>query len=308
MSTSNLNERMGWLRTPLLAITFAGTALAALLLIAIFAHQTRLPAELQGKIAFVSSPGGGDANILLFDIGSGATRSLTNMSFAENEDPAWSPDGSRIAFSSYRDGNREIYVINADGTGLKRLTTNQVLDEFPFWSPDGEWIGFTSNNDLYIMRPDGTEQTLLIAEENGRVWGSDWSPDGKKILYQADVEGHFEIYVANADGSRRTRLTYTDRIVENGGARWSPDGKKIVFTRLKSVFEIFVMNADGSNQTFLVKGAAADWSPDGNWIVFRRQAGRNKRDDRISIIGWDGGGVIDLIKSSNYTAQPMWSP
>jgi dipeptidyl aminopeptidase/acylaminoacyl peptidase len=130
---------------------------------------------------------------------------------AADEYPAWSPDGLKIAFRSYRDGNYEIYVMNADGTGQPtRLTFGTAYDEFPSWSPDGSKIAFMSDRDgnfeIYVMNADGNEQTCLTlsAAADGLPY---WSPDGLKIAFASERDGNWEIYVMNADGTGQTRLT-----------------------------------------------------------------------------------------------------
>jgi Tol biopolymer transport system component len=124
---------------------------------------------------------------------------------ASDREPAWSPDG-RIAFR--RMG--EIFVMNADGTGVTNLTNNPAYDASPAWSPDGTKIAFLSTrsgvSDLYVMNADGSGITALTADSatEGRPA---WSPDGTKIAFASNRDSNMEIYVMNADGSGVVRLT-----------------------------------------------------------------------------------------------------
>jgi CubicO group peptidase (beta-lactamase class C family) len=145
--------------------------------------------------------------------------------------PAWSPDGSRIAFVSNRDGNDEIYSMNADGSDARRLTQTADADEsFPAWSPDGSHISFDSNRggnwDVYVMASDGSDVRRLT-NHPGEDWISSWSPDGQRIVFESKRDGNYEIYVMNADGSGQQRLTRN--AVQDGDPSWSPDGSRIVF-------------------------------------------------------------------------------
>ena len=117
----------------------------------------------------------------------------------------------RIAFMSDRDGNFEIYVMNADGSRQTRLTHDEADDSLPVWSPDGR-IAFTSDRDgnfeMYVMNADGSSPTRLTANSADDALAA-WSPDGR-IAFMSDRDGNFEIYVMNADGSGQTRLTHDE--------------------------------------------------------------------------------------------------
>src|SRR5215212_6011065 len=133
-------------------------------------------------------------------------------------------DGTKLAFTSDRDLNREIYVMNAqDGSNQTRLTDSADSDEFPSWSPDGTKLAFTSNRDgnweIYVMNAqDGSNQTNLTMNP-AFDFDSTWSPDGTKIALTSDRDGNTEIYVMNAqDGSNQTRLT--DNGASDGLAEW----------------------------------------------------------------------------------------
>lgn len=176
----------------------------------------------------------------------------------------------KIAFSSDRDGNDEIYSMNSDGTGQTRLTNNTVGDTDPVWSPDGRRIVFARGSgvevDIYVMNRDGTGQTRLTTRP-GREYGAQWSPDGIKIIFmQIDEVLHTSsIYVMNNDGSALTRLSPTDPQVSDFSPSWSADGITIAFGCIRS---ICAMNADGSNRITLAIGGGQGyttprWSPDG---------------------------------------------
>jgi len=124
--------------------------------------------------------------------------------------PAWSPDGRRIAFTSTRDGNAEIYVVDANGTALRRLTSDAADDFAPAWSPDGRRIAFTSTRDgnaeLYLGDANGGAAQRLTRSPAGDHMPA-WSPDGSRIAFASRRRGTFDLYVMDAAGRHVRRLT-----------------------------------------------------------------------------------------------------
>jgi len=129
--------------------------------------------------------------------------------------------------------NYEVYVINADGNGLKKLTDHPADDWPPVWSPDGKQIAFTTSRDgfteIYVMNADGSGLTRLTnhpAHDNSPAW----SPDGRQIAFMSyrDGDPYGEIYLMNADGSDLKNLT--NNPANDDGPVWSPDGKQIAFS------------------------------------------------------------------------------
>ena len=146
--------------------------------------------------------------------------------------PAWSPDGRKIAFVSRRDGNSEIYVINADGSGQENLTQHPARDSHPSWSRDGRKLAFVSrrdgNSEIYVMNADGSAQENLTRQPANDSHPS-WSPDGRKLAFVSRRDGNSDIYVMNADGSGLRNVT---RAPSNDlDPAWSPDGRAIAFVR-----------------------------------------------------------------------------
>jgi Tol biopolymer transport system component len=223
----------------------------------------------------------------------------------------------KIVFQSTRDGNSEIYVMNADGSGQTRLTNNSAWDATPTWSSDGTKIAFVSDRDgnaeIYVMNADGSGQTRLTNNSVGDVDPA-WSPDGTKIAFGRDQAfGIRQIWVMNANGSGETQLT-NDSLLHSAPV-WSPDGTKIAF--LKAVLggdaEVFVMNVDGSGQINLSNNQAhpdqdldPDWSPDGTKLAFFRGGGGLSE---IWVMNADGSGQTKLSTSSTVgDGAPVWSP
>ncbi len=116
----------------------------------------------------------------------------------------------KIAFTSDRNGNLEIYVMNPDGSNQVRITSNNVVDACPTWSPDGRKIAFVSNRDgnqeIYVMNADGSNPVNLTTH-SAQEFNPAWSPDGSKIAFETNRDGNVEIYVMNADGTNLVRVT-----------------------------------------------------------------------------------------------------
>jgi Tol biopolymer transport system component len=170
-------------------------------------------------------------------------------------DPDWAPGGRRLVVSH----NRDIFLVNRDGTGRRRLTGGWPHDWSPAWSPNGVWIVFTREGRLYRIRTNRTGlQHLGLGDE------ADWSPKGKRIVFT--LGGN--IHSMRADGKDRRRLTQS-RADEHAPA-WSPGGRRIAYTR-GFVGDVWVMDADGSNRHQLIPDAAApSWSPHGTFVSFTR--------------------------------------
>ena len=256
------------------------------------------------RIAFVSYRDGHDSIHIMDSDGTNETRLTEND--RHDEYPRWSPDGRRIAYvSAHRENNRqnrEIYVMDADGRNKTRLTQHVEDDWLPAWSPDSQRIVFLSLRNLdieiYVMDADGSNKTRLT-HRNPSYYPA-WSPDGSRIAYNSlpsfdDYgKGHIawganhEIYVMDADGRNKTRLTWAEG--SDFWPAWSPDGERIAFVSERDGdMEVYVMDSDGSNEKRLTYGAGNDgnvpnslaWSPDpdSQRIVFERD-----RDEEIYIV------------------------
>jgi len=203
--------------------------------------------------------------------GSGLIQLTNNTSFESA--PAWSPDGSKIAFHSNLGGNMEIYAMNANGSGQTNLTNSPTRGELnPDWSPDGSTISFQGcgggYDDICVMNPDGSGLTNLTNSPADYEGSPAWSPDGSRIAFSAERQEHYgniEVYVMNADGSGLMNVSQHPAL--DAHPTWSPDGSKIAFVsrRDNDNEEIYTMNADGSAQTRLTNTAALEawpsWQP-----------------------------------------------
>lgn len=209
-----------------------------------------------------------------------------------------------IAFSSYRDGNAEIYLMNLERRdSLIRLTSNPRGDILSSWSPDGMRICFVSNRDgndeIYVMDADGKNQERLTNNRAGNSFPS-WSPDGKKIILSSIRDGNAEIYLMDADGRNQENLT--NHPSSDACPCWSPDGKKIVFCsnrESKHGSAIYLMDVEKKNVQRLTYNEGSylypRWSPDGKKIVFCSDNG--SKDYEIYIMDADGKNQKRLTKS-----------
>lgn len=256
--------------------------------------------------------------------------------------PVLQAGGARMVFSSDRDGHTQIYLMNADGSGQVRLTSNGANDDSPRFSPNGTKVVFRSDRDnpstgagdIYVMNSDGTNQQRLTTDANDDCAPS-WSPDGSRILFQSLRNGqYYQVYSMNADGSNQVNLSNS-----SGSDRqpsWSPDGARIAFASERDhagYASVYVMNSNGTGQTRLTFGAGsvADeqpaWSRDGghlafvstrdseveSWqetdetggVIYRTAVRTNKE---VYVMNADGTGQTRLTDSPANDDSPSWSP
>jgi Tol biopolymer transport system component len=232
----------------------------------------------------------------------------------------WSPDASRFVCVGYVNNTTcSIYVFNADGTNLTRLTNiDNSWDSDPMYSPTGLEIAFTRStsnpndlSELWIMNSDGSNQRYI----NVKGFSAKWSPDGTKFIYTSNKSGNSEIYTCNVDGTNEVRLTNTN--ATEMLPVWCPDGQYILFTSSEdgsnSGYDIFKMKTDGSELVQLTNNNSYDFyprpSPDGSLIAFE--------SDRLTIGLWeiyimnaDGTNVRRVTNSpAGFTAiNPDWRP
>ncbi len=262
-----------------------------------------------------------NGGIYLLNLASGRVRALTS-DLAWNLDGAWSPDGTRIAFQSTREGRDDLFVVSLDGGSVRRLTDGRGFNEYPSWSPDGQWISFNSSRDgvagssetgyhrdVYVMRADGGGIRRLTRNAASNNFAA-WRPDGRTLAFQSDRAGTWDVYTMGLDGSSLQRLTHGG----GGFPRWSPDGSRIVFEAgtsdgPQSIYWLTVGQDDLHRATIGESVAPGDilpdWSPDGRWIAFTRS---RSGGDEIFVVRPDGSGLTQLTNGPGDKELPRWRP
>jgi len=283
------------------------------------------PELLRGRIVFSHE---GDVWVMNAD-GSDRTRLTTDP--APDFDPAWSPDGRRIAFRTHRDGNEEVYVMNADGSGQRNASRSPGGDYSPAWSPDGEWIAFMSDRsggpNVWLMRPDGAAPRQLTDLPGISEYPS-WSPDGARLAFHCTSGrvlesgvGDFEICVVDRDGSNLEQIT--DAPGESKLPAWSPDGAWIAFQSDRNgwpsgpkppgydgerygEYEVYVVQPDGSGLRRVTThpdedDTSAAWSPAGDYLLVSRYG-------CLDVLSPDGSRSTRLTDGLCADEFPDWGP
>jgi hypothetical protein len=249
--------------------------------------------------------------------GSGQLEAFPGSPADQHEQIAFSPDGTRMAYVDGREGNRGIYVANADGSEPVRLT-DHVNDSWPSWSADGATIAFVGTRfdpsvgfchpgvyadcytDIYTMDADGSN-IVNVTGDQGWEFDPVWSPDGTRIAFasSSEVAHPSAITVMNADGSDRRTVSSS-----TGGSdfdpRWSPDGTQIVFGGIHyEDWGVFTVRPDGTDERTLLFGIGTYarvpvWSPDGALIAFGGNVADYGRPEGIFTMRPDGSGITRL--------------
>jgi Tol biopolymer transport system component len=237
----------------------------------------------------------------------------TDQTFlTEGMEPAWSPDGQKIAFASDRDGNWEIYVMNADGSGITRLTYESADDLQPAWSPDGQKLVFLrfASYQLWTMNADGTD--LQPLGETGYFESQPrWSPDGAWIAYtRQETDPLYAIWKIHPDGTGRTNLTPIPSQSIERSPDWSPEGLLLVYTGLQhSQGEgLWTMAPNGTGRRQLTVASYEDpkWSPDGEQWVLAYESPFTHNSE-IATLGDNAVGPHALT-STGQNFEPDWQP
>lgn len=244
-----------------------------------------------------------------------------------------------IGFVSDREGNQDIYVMNADGSNQFNVSNSRVSEVEPVWSPDGKKILFAverswpwEDAQLYVMDADSGNRKSLTGSYSNYIYSDQsWSPDGGRIIYwfgKTFSEG--DIYIANIDGSNRSNLTNNPAFY--GGIAWSPDGSKIAFIveienpigspsreagslqasqQWVTSREIHIMNSDGSNRVKVTSSFQPSWtlvwSPDGGKIIFWSE-GVEGDNSEMYVMNADGSNQTNLTNNPAYDGGGVWSP
>jgi Tol biopolymer transport system component len=307
-----------------------GACFVALLVAAPSAHAAFPGAN--GKIAFASTRDQPDPlncahNCPVSDIytinpdGSGE-RNLTHNP-ADDTEPVWSADGSRIAFSTNRDGNYEVYTMDAGGGGLVRLTHDPAKDHFPSWSPDGSKIAFVSDRapgcGIYVMTAADGSSITRVATTNMCNFGGrpKWSPDGTQIAFEtyarsplAQSPTTFSVFAVRPDGANLTTIAAgEDSFISYVLPDWSPDSTRLVIEDWIQA-QPYLINRDGTG--VVVAGPnyrdMAVWSPDGQRLAFSLFDIPAYAGFEIATSNLDGTGVSSVTNDHARNFWPDWQP
>jgi TolB protein len=282
-------------------------------------QSDRGPTEVPFTQLYTVSPRGGDVQPLITDF---------PREFPNSFDPAWSPDGRDLAFTSLLGSHYfEVFVARADGTSIRRVSRDprDHHDSSPAWFPNGRALAYVSNRSgtfqlwrLELRPPFPAHQLTHNGANNCGCYGPfntfsapSISPDGRHIAFTSDLAApgrNLDIFVMRSDGSHVVRLTDSPAI--DAEADWSPDGREIAFNSDRDGDqEIYVIGSNGGPVRQLTHNTAVDrqpdWSPDGRRIAF--DSDRSGAFD-IWVMNADGSGARNVTHDAAFDERPAWRP
>lgn len=279
---------------------------------------TALPEALRarGSIAYTVRENG-QTDIWAVDVGSTKPIRITNDP-ADERDPEWDPQGTRLAYASRASGNWDLYVYDILVDARQRLTVDLSFQANPTWSPDGAYIAYENyqgeNLDIYAMPIDGTSPpTRISTDPDPNVPVADfspaWGPSGRQIAYVSWRDGNQDIYIFDLDNLTTTNLTNTPTLNEDYPA-WSPDGRLIAYSAWDSGSEkIFVrsVNDPTAPPQVIAYGRTPTWSPDGSSIAFAVDSQDGTRTDIVAVTYGEGRLPIQIASVPYGSTAPTWS-
>ena len=311
--------------------------------------------SIRGRIAFSSSRGGtgSDSGLLYHEVyvlsaPAGDVRRLTSFAalrpaeyspkiYVADWGPQWSPDGRRIAFLSTGDQlPNKIYLMNADGTGMKAIVSMDGVIVHVCWSPDGKMLAYGAANTYHGSATEDLSQHLYLVDARSRKIrrltvkdardpgatyteesSPNFSPDGRRIVFVRDTvqATDAQLWVVDADGSNSRRLTARVTGVKDSGPSWSPDGSLIAFVSNRDgVDGLYIVGADGNGVRRLTtfRSNRPSWSPDGRWIAFNgglqdRGTANDAGKSSLFAITPDASKLLQLTDGSFRDQDPSWS-
>lgn len=215
----------------------------------------------------------------------------------------------QIAFSGAFFGDRDVFVVNPDGTARLQMSTGTDLEGSPSISPDGRRVALIRAGDLYVLTVED-QSSELVFDAGGHASDPSWAPGGEWIAFAAAMDGNTDVYLIRPDGTDLTRLTVHDAV--DRGPGWSPDGDRLVFASgrgAEGADNVWMLDRDGSDLHALTSGAAEDnqpvWSPDGTRIAFVSDRGGS---GQLHVMDVDGGSVDAITDLEGTVRSPAWSP
>ena len=240
-----------------------------------------------------------------------------------NDEPFPAPDGTQLVIESNRTGKQQLYAISSDGKLLRRITSDNNVDDTPTWSRDGRWIAYVAIHGklswIAIAAAAGGAARQIAGGDGLDYLHPTWSVDDRWIMYNINSRRDpqtYELWAMRPDGSRRHAITHTDYSETTYGS-WSPDGLHIVYRRKFPPYrsQIFVADADGKHPRNISNDDAYDgwpsWSPDGRTIVFasnRLESLRASLNEAIFLMAADGSRVRLLARTSGRNTEPRFAP
>ncbi|MBN2304527.1 MAG: PD40 domain-containing protein [Anaerolineae bacterium] len=280
------------------------------------------PLRVGGSLVY-SLRENGQEDLWTISVGESQPLRLTN-SPADERDPAWSPDGTRIAFSSNREGNWELYIMRLDTGEITRLTYTVGFEGAPSWSPDGAWLAYegyypdSPDLDIYFI---STDPARAAAEGAGRITyapGPDtepaWSPGGREIAFTSwRSSGNQDIFIVNLDAGSgdagAINLTGTPNQNENF-AGWSQDGTRLAYSAIVDGIEgVYVKPAQQATASPILvgRGKMPTWAPNGGSLVYTLDLKSGRGSQLIAGVPGNFGAATDAIQLDYRASDPDWT-